>query len=127
MDNLTLRSERYGLVGRPDRIVRRGKQIIVEDKKSGRRVFDSHRLQMGVYLLLIEEHFGVRPPYAVIVLEDGRRVKIANSKELRNAVLVITGRIREGRKKLGVPQPAKGSPAKCRACGQRKHCTQRVT
>ncbi len=32
-DNITLRSKRYGLVGRPDRIVRLGQTIIVEDKK----------------------------------------------------------------------------------------------
>jgi CRISPR-associated exonuclease Cas4 len=125
-DNLTLRSERYGLIGRPDRIVRRGKTFIPEDKKPGARVYDSYRLQMGVYLILVEEHYGVRPKHGVIVLGDGRRETINNTNKLRTRVLEIADRIREARLDLDRPQPGSSNPAQCRACGQRANCTQRL-
>ncbi len=125
-DNITLRSKRYGLIGRPDRIVRRGKTIIVEDKKPSRRVYGSHRVQMGVYMLLVEEHYGVRPPHAVLVLGDGRREKIRNTRELRNRVLDITAQIRKARSDLRQPLRVVTTPAKCRACSQRHNCDQRA-
>ncbi len=125
-DNITLRSARYGLIGRPDHIVRRGKTIIVEDKKPSRRVYESHRVQMGVYMLLVEEHYGVRPPHAVLVLGDGCREKIQNTKQLRAQVLDITARIRKARSDLRQPLRVVTTPAKCRACAQRQNCDQRV-
>ncbi len=125
-DNITLRSQRYGLVGRPDRIVRRGKTIIVEDKKPSARVYESHRVQMGVYMLLVEEHYGVRPPHAVLVLGDGRREEIRNTKQLRERVLDITAQIRKARSDPARPQQGVAIPAKCRACAQRQNCKQRT-
>ncbi len=125
-DNITLRSKRYGLIGRPDRIVRRGKTIIVEDKKPSRRVYESHRVQMVVYMLLVEEHYGVRPPHAVLVLGDGRREKIQNTKQLRAQVLDITAQIRKARSDLARPLAGVAIAAKCRACSQRHNCDQRA-
>ena len=43
---------RYGLTGRPDRIVKVGRHYIPEEKKPGLQVYDSYRAQLGVYLLL---------------------------------------------------------------------------
>src|SRR5687768_16125792 len=60
----TLRSDRLGLVGRPDHLVRsRGYVIPVEQKPSARRVHDSHVLQLAAQCLLVQERYGVRPPY----------------------------------------------------------------
>ena len=39
----TLRSKRYGLVGRPDQLIRMGKMLIpVEQKPTARRMHESH-------------------------------------------------------------------------------------
>jgi CRISPR-associated exonuclease Cas4 len=70
LDDRALYSARLGLAGRPDRILAGG---IPEEWKSARRVHDSHRAQLGAYLLLIEEETGVRPPHGFIVLGDGQR------------------------------------------------------
>ena len=81
------------------------------------------RLQLGTYFLLIEEEYGVRPPFGVVVLGDGSRVKVENTERLRSKVLGIAERIREPgdlREEIPVRQPA----AKCRACGQRANCRQ---
>ena len=74
LDGRTLFSARLGLAGRPDRIFDYGGMPIPEEWKSARRVFDSHRAQMGVYFILIEEETGVQPLYGVIVTGDGKRL-----------------------------------------------------
>jgi CRISPR-associated exonuclease Cas4 len=124
LDSVTLYSGRLKLTGRPDRIVREGETLIPEEWKSSKRVSDGHRLQLGTYFLLIEEEYGVRPPFGVVVLSDGSRVEVKNTEELRSKVLAIAERIRAARRALrseiAVRQPA----AKCRACGQRGNCGQ---
>jgi hypothetical protein len=62
-------SERLKLVGRPDRLVRQGEFVIPEEgKPSAKKVYDGHRLQLGADFLLVEEEFGVRPPFGVVVV-----------------------------------------------------------
>ena len=124
-DDVLLVSRRYGLTGRPDRIVKVGRHYIPEEKKPGLKVYDSYRAQLGVYLLLVEEHYGVRPPYGVLVLGDGRRVKIAQSEALRGWVLAMAEGIRRHRQQLGVALPPPANPRHCLGCGQRGHCAVR--
>lgn len=124
LDNETLVSERLGLIGRPDRIVRRGRHVIPEEWKSAKRLQDSHRLQLGVYLLLVEERYGVRPPHGVVILGDGSRVKVKNTEALRSEVLGIARNIRERRENLREEIRVKPPAWKCRVCGQRSHCGQ---
>ena len=49
LDNRTLYSARYGLAGRPDRIIEGN---IPEEWKGSKRVYDSHRAQLGCYFIL---------------------------------------------------------------------------
>ena len=59
-DETRLASDGLGLSGRPDRLIRlRNRAIIPREKKSSKRLYDSHRVQVGAYLLLIEEKYGV--------------------------------------------------------------------
>jgi CRISPR-associated exonuclease Cas4 len=125
-DDVLLVSHRYRLAGRPDRIVKRGAAYIPEEKKPGRQVYDAYRAQIGVYLLLIEEQYGIRPPYGVLVLGDGRRVKIHNTEALRAWVLAIAERIRQHRRRLDHPLPPPSNPRQCLGCGQRHHCAVRL-
>jgi CRISPR-associated exonuclease Cas4 len=99
---------------------------IPEEWKSGNRVYDSHRAQLGVYLLLIEEETGVRPSHGFIVLGDGRRVMVENTPELRARVLELAEKVRvvkrNVRQQIEVNQPS----SKCRGCGMRDVCGQRA-
>lgn len=124
LDNVTLFSERLKLVGRPDRIVRQGGSLIPEEWKSSNRVNEGHRLQLGVYFLLIEEEYGERPPFGVVLLGDGSRVEIKNTDALRSRALAIAERIREARKAIREGISVQQPPAKCRVCGQRGNCRQ---
>jgi CRISPR-associated exonuclease Cas4 len=85
LDDVTLYSERLQLVGRPDRIIRDSDTLIPEEWKSSKRINQGHRLQLGAYFLLIEEEFGVRPPYGVVVLGDGSRSKIPNDSARKSS------------------------------------------
>lgn len=122
LDNRTLYSSRYRLAGRPDRIVEGG---IPEEWKSGSRVYDSHRAQLGCYLILIEEETGVRPTHGFIVLGNGRRKRVENTPELRAWVLDVADQIRAARRQLDREILVRQSAAKCRACGMREVCGQR--
>lgn len=121
LDNRTLYSAKYGLAGRPDRIIRGG---IPEEWKSALRVHDSHRVQMGVYFILLEEDSGTKPPYGVIVTGDGQRHRIENTAELRRWVLNTAAKIRSARRRVAEAIPVSQPPAKCKACGQRGNCGQ---
>lgn len=128
LDDLVLYSERLKLVGRPDRLVRQGVHVIPEEwKPSAKRVYPGHRLQLGAYLLLVEEEFGVRPPFGVVVIRDGERVEVENTEALRSEVFAVAQEIREHRRKLGEEIPVRQTAAKCQACGQRGNCYQAPT
>ncbi len=124
LDNVTLFSERLRLVGRPDRIIKKGKIHIPEEWKSSKRVNHGHELQLGTYFLLIEEKYGERPPYGVVVLGDGSRVRVENTKQLRSEVLSIAQGIRESRARIEEEIPVNQPAWKCRACGQKSNCGQ---
>ena len=126
LNGRTLFSARLKLSGRPDRTVTEGGMSIPEEwKPSARRVYDSHRAQIGCYFILIEEETGVRPTHGFISLESGERVRIENTPELRALVLDVADQIRVARSDLSREIPVRQPPAKCRGCGMREGCGQR--
>jgi CRISPR-associated exonuclease Cas4 len=124
LDNVTLFSREHLLVGRPDRIVRRGKELIPEEWKSGNKVQPWHIAQLGTYFILIEEHYGVRPPFGVIVTGNGRRERVENTNALRTQVLEVAGKIREARRQFEVEIAVSPERWQCRVCGQHSRCRQ---
>ena len=125
-DELVLTSERLGLRGRPDRLVRlRNGQVIPEEKKSGAAV-QSHWLpQIGTYLLLVEETYGRRPPYGVIILRDQSRHRVPNTAALRRQTLRLAAALRRQQRDLHRPAATRVTAAQCRQCGFREGCDQR--
>ena len=124
LDRVTLTSRRLGLTGRPDRLIEADGTITVEEWKSSRRVWPSHRAQMGCYFLLVEDQLGVRPTHGFIVCGDGTRHRIENTEELRAWVLELAGQIRAARASVGTMIPVNPKPGQCRPCGVRGHCGQ---
>ena len=123
-DDMTLKSERLGLIGRPDRIIKEedGTWIPIE-KKSSVRVQDSHRAQLAVYMILIEEITGKRPPYGYIALRDNSQKKVMNSDKLRSRVWDSIKQIRQLKNAPNSKVKAAPFPAKCAACGYNKVCS----
>jgi CRISPR-associated exonuclease Cas4 len=124
VDRVTLTSHRFGLTGRPDRLIKAEGQIIVEEWKSSRQIWPSHRAQMAVYFLLLEDQLKVRPSHGFIILGDGTRHRIENDELLKSWVLGLAGRIREARKSVDRPIPVNPRAGQCRPCGMQEHCGQ---
>jgi CRISPR-associated exonuclease Cas4 len=79
----TLRSKKYGLIGRPDQLVRVGRVLVpIEQKPSARRLQPSHVFQVAAQCLLVQEVYGVRPPHGVVVLANGIREQVEFSDAL---------------------------------------------
>lgn len=118
----TLRSERLGLVGRPDHLLKVGNAYVpVEQKPSARKLYQSHIIQVGVLCMLVQEMYGVRPPYGVVVLAEGRQEKVEFTEGLEQRVLAVMAEMR-GILATGRLPNAAGVDAKCRACGYRAAC-----
>ena len=122
LDDVTLFSKRHLLTGRPDRIVKHGKFFIPEEWKSSKKVEPWHLVQLGVYFILIEDHYGKRPPYGFIVLSGGRRERVMNTPDLRERVLSVAAEIRAHRGRLEDEIWGSPRPWQCRVCGQRSRC-----
>jgi CRISPR/Cas system-associated exonuclease Cas4 (RecB family) len=123
LDRVTLTSYRLGLTGRPDRLIKAGGSIVVEEWKSARQLRPHHRAQMGVYFLLVEEKLRIRPSHGVIVCGDGTRHRVENTEELRAWVLNLAGQIRAARVVRQLI-PVNPQPGQCRPCGMRGRCSQ---
>jgi CRISPR-associated exonuclease Cas4 len=116
------RSVRFRLYGRPDEIrqLPDGRWIPIELKRRARPAFGvptSHRFQLWAYCLLLEETYGVPPPFGVVRYGDGTEMTLPWDREalaeltaLRSAV----DRPYDGR--------ANPSPARCRRCPWRFGC-----
>ncbi len=124
LDDRTLFSEEYGLVGRPDRIMKTHGRYIPEEWKSAQTVEPWHEVQLGVYFLLVEEEFGVRPPYGIIETGDGVRHRIKNTEELRDSVLEVAALIRKASRRVDQEFWVDQEKWKCRVCGHRSCCRQ---
>ena len=92
----TLRSDRIGLIGRPDHILRCGDYLIpVEQKPNARRAQPSHVLQLAAQCLLVHEVLGVRPPYGLLVLAGGVQQRVPFAPALEGHLLDVMARMRE--------------------------------
>jgi len=123
----TLVSRRYGLVGRPDylvRVVENGQTIPVPvEVKSRRRPaepYASHILQLATYCLLVEDVLKVRPAYGLLRYADAT-LRIPYSDELRARVLATADAIRAARNAKNVGRDHQDLN-RCRNCGYRRAC-----
>lgn len=122
-----LYSQRYGLTGRPDYLVRAGKARVPVEVKSGQapaEPYESHVLQLAAYCLLAEEEFGARPPYGLLRY-DNATLQIPYNEALRRRLLDTLGAMREARAQ-GSADRDHQTPQKCLRCGQRENCDQRL-
>jgi len=117
-------STRYRLTGKPDYLVREGKQVIPVEVKStslrGRKPYSSHIMQLAVYCLLVEDVMGVRPGYGILKYAN-TTVRITYSDDLRADLLAILRDIRRARSEKYIPR-SHSEPKRCRFCGYRDVC-----
>ncbi len=113
----TLRSERLGLVGRCDHLLKvNGAYVPVEQKPTAHRLQQSHILQVGALCLLVQDIHGVRPPYGIVVLADGSQERVTFSQELERGVVRTMAEMRRIIA-TGEPPGQRWVAPKCRVCG----------
>lgn len=121
-----------GLTGRPDYIFEDGQLIIPVEVKSSRlppAPFDTHIYQLAAYCLLIHRAYKVRPPYGILHYTDGdqnsRTFAVDYTAALENEVIALMDDMRRQLKRQEVHRSHQ-SRARCRACGYRSLCDQRL-
>jgi CRISPR-associated exonuclease Cas4 len=117
-----LNSPRWRLVGRPDEIRRRpdGTLLPVEWKRRRAPVegpFESHRVQVWGYALLLEESTGRPPPYGVLRYGDGKEFRVPWDSQARGELLGVLEAV--NRPYSGEARP---SPGRCAHCRWRTGC-----
>jgi len=122
---VTLRSERYRLVGRPDELRRLsdGRVVPVELKSRAtppRGPAPSHVVQVRAYCLLVEESTGVAPPYGVLRYSDGE-FRVRWDERARRELLAV-------RAQLLAPYDGRATPsrARCARCPWAGVCDARA-
>jgi len=121
-------SREFSLTGKPDYLVADGADIIPVEVKSGQapaHPYLSHVLQLAAYCLLVEECYGRRPPYGVVKYAD-RTFEVDYTPELENRLLATVDRMRAALAEGSAPR-SHDAPRRCRACGYRQRCDQRLT
>ena len=120
-------SRRHRLTGRPDYLVRTGKDLIPVEVKSGAappQPYPAHILQLAAYCLLVEEQEGRAPAYGILTYGD-RAFEIDYTSSLRAELLRVLDDIRRD---LGAGDVARShhQAARCRGCGYREQCDQQL-
>lgn len=120
-------SYQQGLAGRPDAVIlENGFYIPVERKPLAKKLRDRHIAQLLVYMRLIEEFEGNRPPYGYLILGPKcRRVKVYNSTSKQTWLqerLNVMNAILSGQKAIATPQLNKC--ARCEVCRECLHGAQ---
>lgn len=120
-------SDIQGLAGRPDAVIKEnGYYIPVERKPLAKKLHDRYVAQLLVYMRLIEEFEGKRPPYGYLILgQKCRRVKIENSEArqqwLQSHIDQMRGIL------AGAPAIPAPHPRKCLRCEVRHSCAYALT
>ena len=121
-------SRQHQLAGKPDYLVREGRAVIPAEVKASRAPADGpragHALQLAAYCLLVEETERTRPPYGIIKYAD-EAFRVDYTPALRQALAETLSRMRRdlGR---GQTHRSHADPARCRRCGFRAVCDERL-
>ncbi len=123
----TLRSEVYGLVGRPDYVVRAGRRlwpVEVKPRRGATEPYAADILQLGAYCLLVKESTGQDPPAGLLRYRD-TTFRIPYGRTFKERVLATLEQMRADAQCADVPR-SHHDPSRCQFCGVRGHCGQRL-
>lgn len=125
--NKPLYDSDLGLTGKPDYIIRRKNIIIPVEVKSRWAPsvpYDSHKLQLAAYCLLVERYYGIRPPYGLLRYRN-RTFRVKFNQELEYQVLDLLDEIRMQKEQEQVCRSHQ-QKNRCARCGYRDKCDQRL-
>jgi CRISPR-associated exonuclease Cas4 len=125
--NQTFYDQRFGLIGRPDYLIKRNDVVIPVEVKSGRVHSHPHPgdvMQLAAYCLLMEGYFGIRPPHGVLRYAN-QTFQIDFTPSIENKLMDVIADLRRSDHFRTVNRSHEIS-AKCAGCGYRSLCKQRL-
>lgn len=117
----------WQLTGKPDYLVKQGKQVIPVEVKTGRTPetpFESHVMQLAAYCRLVAREYGGRPPYGILHYPE-RTFAVDYTPELEAALAELLDEMRAVEVREEVAR-SHDEAARCRGCGYREICEQRL-
>jgi CRISPR-associated exonuclease Cas4 len=121
-------SPAYQLAGKPDYLVKHGRQIVPVEVKSARAPAEGpravHIMQLAAYCLLVEETRGKRPDYGIIKYAD-RTFSVENTDRLRSSLIDLLDEMRETLS-AGEAARSHSDPGRCARCGYSHACGERL-
>ncbi|MDK2980945.1 MAG: CRISPR-associated exonuclease Cas4 [Chloroflexota bacterium] len=116
-----------GLTGKPDYLVRKRHTIIPVEVKSTWAPpvpYESHKLQLVAYCVLVESYYGKRPPYGLLRYRN-RTFRVNFSEELEYQLLDVLDEIRAVKEQSEACR-SHNQKNRCARCGYRYVCDQRL-
>jgi len=120
-------SRQFLITGKPDYLVADGADVVPVEVKSGRapaQPYAAHLLQLAAYCLLVGECYGRQPPYGIIKYAD-RTFEVDHTSGLEEELLATLEDMRADLADGDAPR-SHDEPRRCRACGHREQCDQRL-
>ena len=113
------------LTGKPDYLVRQGKQVIPIEVKSGHAPRDPHPWhvsQLAAYCLLVENEFASRPAHGILRYSD-RTLEIGFTPALEKSTISIIQEMQARASQLQIER-SHHDQNRCLHCGYRSVCDQ---
>jgi CRISPR-associated exonuclease Cas4 len=120
-------SNRYRLTGQPDYLVSTRRGVVPVEVKSSAappQPYLAHVLQLAAYCLLVEEQDGRAPPYGILKYRD-QAFEVDYTPTLRSELVSALDDIRRDLQARDVHR-SHDEPGRCRGCGYRQQCEQRL-
>lgn len=120
-------SHRYCVKGKPDYLYEQAGFVIPIEVKICRTPitpYEGHIMQLMTYCVLVEEHYGSRPPHGVIRYSS-RDFQIDFTQECKQKFADLLKEIRQKRNLPTVHRSHSNAKA-CAACGYRQVCDERL-
>lgn len=113
------------LTGKPDYLVRQGKQVIPVEVKSRRAPaipYDSHIYQLAAYCMLVEHEYGTRPTHGIIHYAN-KNFAVDFSPQLEVSIQEIIHEM-QGRSNHAQVDRSHQDGKRCLHCGYHSLCDQ---
>lgn len=119
---LTLESESLGLKGRIDKVEISKLQTIPYEIKTRPDIYESDKIQLAAYALLLEKQFN-KPITKGIIQSESEKQEIQLDQELKNKVIELKNKIHELYNSQEIPQ-MQSNFKKCEKCSLKKICLE---
>ena len=125
----TLMDSQIGLVGKPDYVIKTRKDgLIPVEVKTGHTPdapYDSHKLQLMAYGRLIQSNYAQTPKYGLLHYPE-KDFRVDFTPELETQLLGTLEDMRRIESAKVIPARSHASSARCRSCGYRGICDQKI-